>query len=476
MARPPNPLADPVALVRKAGRWAIRYYPTGLVGDPATRKLWRKSFATREEAEPVADALRKDLYALRAKTGAGLPKPAHLLSMAIEAFIEALEAAPEPRGTRNKHRSNARVYLLAPEFSSLSVSDLPSAAMQIVRSVEGARLERPRNGKRQGDLKDDVTISSARNTLRHFGAWLVSEGYLEHSPFDVIAEQAQASRLVKRQTKRERAEERALRAVPEVDDGDADRGLGLEDVPDLADVSALRDAVIRRETVGNPARRHKGRGSKGGLRPLTEQQVRPSADSVTLRAAAGLRTCECLGVHTSRVKLDQGLIVVDRQLDRYRPWIPGEPPPLVPPKHNHAREARVWSMFMPTLEEWCRLADQETNGWLVVPTRGQKWPVDAHEKMVERAVALLAWEYQEATTQGDSPLPPLWKWKSHYLRHVYGSWSLASRDHGGLGWSITLVQESMGHVSERTTREIYRHVILPEREAARTASILWPGL
>jgi integrase len=113
---------------------------------------------------------------------------------------------------------------------------------------------------------------------------------------------------------------------------------------------------------------------------------------------------------------------------------------------------------------------------LIVPTRGQKWPVDAHEKMIERAVDLLDWEYQEAVDRGDVSLPPRWLWKSHYLRHVYGSWSLASQDHGGLGWSITLVQESMGHVSERTTREIYRHVILPEREAARTASIAWPGL
>jgi hypothetical protein len=50
MARPPKPLADPVALVSKAGRWAIRYYPTGLVGDPATRKFWPKSFATDKDA------------------------------------------------------------------------------------------------------------------------------------------------------------------------------------------------------------------------------------------------------------------------------------------------------------------------------------------------------------------------------------------------------------------------------------------
>jgi len=44
---------------------------------------------------------------------------------------------------------------------------------------------------------------------------------------------------------------------------------------------------------------------------------------VFVRAFAGLRTCEVLALHSSRISADGHEIRVDRQLDRYSTWSPG---------------------------------------------------------------------------------------------------------------------------------------------------------
>ena len=49
MARTPNPWGDPVRVRRKGDVFKIVYYPTGLVGDPATRKTYPGSWNTPEE-------------------------------------------------------------------------------------------------------------------------------------------------------------------------------------------------------------------------------------------------------------------------------------------------------------------------------------------------------------------------------------------------------------------------------------------
>ena len=46
MARTPNPWGDPVRVRRKGDVFKIVYYPTGLVGDPATRKTYPGSWNT----------------------------------------------------------------------------------------------------------------------------------------------------------------------------------------------------------------------------------------------------------------------------------------------------------------------------------------------------------------------------------------------------------------------------------------------
>jgi integrase len=90
----------------------------------------------------------------------------------------------------------------------------------------------------------------------------------------------------------------------------------------------------------------------------------------------------------------------------------------------------------------------------------------------------MALRRRQATEQGvEGPeLPALWPWRPHFTRHAYGSYSLAPESSGGLGWSVKSVQESMGHRSEVTTMEIYRHVTSGEREKVRTTMNKWEGL
>lgn len=73
-----------------------------------------------------------------------------------------------------------------------------------------------------------------------------------------------------------------------------------------------------------------------------------------------------------------------------------------------------------------------------------------------------------------TPSPP---WTTpHFLRHAYGSVSLAPLDLGGLGWSLRLVSESLGHVDTRTTERIYVHPTRSEREIIRTRRLGIHGL
>ena len=176
--------------------------------------------------------------------------------------------------------------------------------------------------------------------------------------------------------------------------------------------------------------------------------------------ATGLRMRETLAVHTSRIRLDERAIRIDRQLDQSRHWVPGQAPPLIPLKHNRDRTALVWPAFLEVLEELMAWADANTAGWLFAPTRRQKNWVRGRMDQWSRAIELLEDEHHAAVARGvpRPTLPPRWTWAPHYTRHAYGSYSLAPELSGGHGWSVAVVSRSMGHRDEHTTTNIYRHV------------------
>jgi integrase len=62
----------------------------------------------------------------------------------------------------------------------------------------------------------------------------------------------------------------------------------------------------------------------------------------------------------------------------------------------------------------------------------------------------------------------------HWLRHSHASYSLASKDQGGLGFSITYVQEQLGHIKPSNTTDEYLAPIAGEDALAREMSKTLP--
>ena len=470
MARPRNPFGDPVSIRRRGGLFTVRYYPTGLITDPRSRRDLPQSFRTLAEAEAAAALLREKLVEHRRRyANAPSRLNAGSLAAALDAYVAELARAVArgdlPEGTRRKRASDLNLYVRPTATATpLPIRDLPGAiARDLVDAIPEAK-------KADGSLKATNTVGKAPGSLREFGKWLVAEGYLAEDPFAFVDEDRAEHQEAKKRASRRRAVSRVTSAAFE-GDGDEDRGIGLEEVPPLAVVSALSDAIFRRETG-------LGRANQGGAKPLSVDVARQTAAQPLFQTATGLRLCETLAVHTSRIDLDALTVGVDRQLDRYKPWVPGQDPPLSPPKHDRSRLASIWPVYAEPLAELMAYADAHTGGWLFAPTRGQRWWADGRKSEWLRAIELLAAERRSAVEQGvpEDELSPLWTWRPHATRHAYGSYSLAPVESGGLGWSVAMVSRSMGHKDESTTMDIYRHVTSSERVRVRTNLIQWPGL
>ena len=175
-------------------------------------------------------------------------------------------------------------------------------------------------------------------------------------------------------------------------DGDDDDAINPSDLPNYGQILAVRDAIVLRETMGPPQRKERGRGASGGASTLAKETATQFADNITFTAASGLRMCETLAAHTSRIRLDDLIVMVDRQLDRHKPWIPANEPPLVPPKFNKARKVQVWPSYREKLTQLVAYADEFQGGWLFLPTRGQRDWAKGLTLAIDRAAELLAFE------------------------------------------------------------------------------------
>ena len=461
MARPANPYGDPVSIRRKGSRYKIRFYPTGIITSPNDRKEVPGAYPTAEEATAAAAVLRAKLVEHRDRFRPECDRSSVLVSTAAAEFVSQSRAACEamdlPAGTFRRIKSDIKIYIDAAVMKSdVPVKNLPGAlADAICKSVSNAK-------KKDGTYKAENTVSASQTTLRRFGAWLVAEGYLDSDPFSSLSGQTAERTAERKQRTRRVAVEQAESPVFYSDD-DVEVGLGLGDVPSLAVVSALSDAMFRRESG-------QAEVPNSHLKPVTEDVARQLAAMPLFRTATGLRHCETLAVHTSRIDLDNLTIGVDRQLARSAEWA------LRPPKHNRRRVAHVWPMFGERLRELAEWADENTDGWLFAAPRGDRWWTENCDDLWERAIDLMASEHTAAAAAGAEVVPPLWTWKPHYTRHAYGSYCLAPQTSGGLGWSLTMVSKSMGHGSETTTQRTYRHAISDEMETVKSAVIDWPGL
>ena len=212
-------------------------------------------------------------------------------------------------------------------------------------------------------------------------------------------------------------------------DGDGDHGISMADCPSWDDVVALSNEV---------ANIIAGRTSDYELGQRYARAVR-------VCAGTGLRLTELLAITSDRVDFKRGTIKVDRQLDRYVSWLPGQEMPTAPTKTGVTRHARVWSKVADDLAALIEEAGSE--GVLVPPYDGIAWWADAWGRALSSAAKRIGWA-----------------WVPHYLRHHYGSFSIADREDGGMGMHYTKVQKSMGHSSPEITLRVYAHSVEGETE------------
>jgi integrase len=206
-----------------------------------------------------------------------------------------------------------------------------------------------------------------------------------------------------------------------------EKGVTLDQVPTWEQVCELADAVADR--VAGIARSAEV-GAQFGR-------------AIRISAGTGVRLTELLGLTPADIDLTRGTVSVTRQLDRYTRWEADAPMPTAPPKHGHNRTALAWAIVKDDLEEAVAFVG-DADAPLFAPYRDQRWFADAWGRVLE-------------ATRDDIG----WHWPPHYLRHHYGSYSLAPREAGGLGMPAVEVQHSMGHADLSTTLDTY---IQPTRE------------
>jgi hypothetical protein len=190
---------------------------------------------------------------------------------------------------------------------------------------------------------------------------------------------------------------------------------------------------------------------------------------VLLAFASGLRFTECLGLRVDHIDVDTGEIRVVQQLNRYQAW-----PAVAPPKGGKSRTVRIWVAYRWVLQ---RLVEQAAThkgdhaGWLFPPDQPVKRWADRVNRLINQdAVAL----YNKAVGEDEANDHEEWSWTFHWLRHAFASYGLASRDQGGLGFSVTYVQQQLGHRKPSTTTDRYQTPIGAEGDRAQELSRTLP--
>ena len=311
MARNKNPFGDPVSIYQKGELFRVRYYPTGLITEPNDRKDLPDSFHSREAAEKPADLLRQSLLEHRDIYGPGSDKGHTPLGDALATYVGeqkmGIASQAIPAGTATGRISDSTLALkkfsCARDFRVRDLTDALARAV-IAQLSEG-------QGRNHAPVATN-TVKKRKVSLKHFGTWLLANGYVDKHPFYFLEAVNVEEQIIKNAEKRTRAVAKVNDAAfsPDVDN---DTGIGLGDVPTLFIVSQLGDAIRIVES-------HETRLLDLRNKPLDPDTAWQTSQQPMLEVATGLRLCETLGLHTSRIDLESLIIGVDRQLDPRRPW------------------------------------------------------------------------------------------------------------------------------------------------------------
>lgn len=441
MARPRNPLGDPVGGPWPDGkRWRCAYYPSGFVD--GTIKTAR--FRSKAAGKVWADAKRAELLRLRART----PPPNDLtldspVLHVATAYLAKLQNSGAPAGTFVRRRSVVEVWIsLAGRYTGrdLAGNGLDIFLMPLRAAVAAGR----------GRSTIEAIVSTWAGIAK-FGAGAVA-GWPDHC-FGTRDKRLEAVADIRRGLSTEQAQYDATDFSPVTT---MPGRITTADVPSWAQCVALADAVSRWEHLGWGACPYCQRPAEGRLDADT---ARSHGQSYLAAATTGARPGETLGLHVND-RLGPSGLVVRRQLDPTRPYAN-----WIPPKHGSTRTTIIHPEGIAIIDE----LGERTQGLLVPPTLGQRWWGDSWAGAMPRGGRLLRHERDHAIAEGaaEHELPPDWDeaWDHpHILRHRHASISLAPREAGGYGYSLALAQQVLGHKSPATLA-IYMHAT-PEELAA----------
>lgn len=269
------------------------------------------------------------------------------------------------------------------------------------------------------------TIGGVRDAMMVIAEWARSERrtYLRPDPFGTRSDQKRALKDIFAKAKKTGQKR-------DSGDPDKDRHIAFAHVPTWEQVVELSEAWADR--VGGLARSRKIGDLYGA--------------SLRVTAGSGLRTCEALGLTVPQIDLDTLAIFISHQLDRYKKWQPGQEMPTRLPKYDKTRHTAVWEKVEDDLNLLVKAAHDRGDDVLLRPIEGVTWQADWYERhllVLRESIG--------------------WKWSNHYLRHHYGSYTLAPLDKGGRGRLPVEVQEWMGHASLMTTLDTYVHKLSADR-------------
>jgi hypothetical protein len=376
----------------------IAYYPSGKKGD-GVRKFERGG-KTDAEVEARVRVIIKEV-----ELGASLKIDANATWAAVFVAWEAEHAGIIKEGTYRKRLTAVNAHLL-PSIGAVRVVETDITTL--------------------GRVVDHVVASGSKtdNFKSVFQSLMVITGWARTKKW-VAAECFGGPVEVKMLFKNGCMRTSTQSATNE----DDETSISIADVPTWEDVIRLSSEV----------------GDIAGGRTSSQLIGQKCAAAVRVTAGTGLRLCELLAVTAKRVDLKNGFITVDRQLDRYKVWVPGTPMPTAPTKNRSTRKARIWSSVQADLE--FLMDGLEPDDPLVGPYNGISWWADAWGNLLTEAGERCNWT-----------------WSGHYLRHHYGSFSTAPVEQGGKGMSYAAVMKSMGHKTLKTTIETYIHDVSRDDE------------
>ena len=229
----------------------------------------------------------------------------------------------------------------------------------------------------------------------------------------------------------------------------------------------ITDAVERGEAARNPVRelrsaRTRGREDKAERRRKGKLRVGehiPSPDEVaailasindlsprtralvTLSVSTGLRSSELRGLSWRAVDFRNKELRVTQRCDRY--GVLGRPK-----SETSERTLPIPPITLATLREWKLQCPKSEAGFVFVTPNGK--PMHKTEALdgIHRA-------QRRAKVAGADGRP---KYNLKAFRHFYASWLINPKSAGGLGLSLKLVSERMGHSTVALTANIYAHL------------------